>query len=528
MLSSIFDWRSTLSLATSSHNRTPRQHLVFTRMGGFGFLPLKLEVVCRKRRQLLKNFGLMKEGRCLSIRYRRGYSLLSHGLARFRNLQEGLISKPTFQIRRQNIFLHMSQSFLRPLIAFNRSSWGALFSHSSQSFIVKQQPVKNKTTASLHFSTNSKMSDTLFQPLKLGSLSLSHRVAMAPLTRLRADADHIPSPLAKDYYSQRGSIPGTLLITEATFISPQSGGMAHVPGIWNEEQVKVWREVTDAVHAKGSFIVVQLWALGRQAKAKVLEKTGHRVVSSSPFGVGGDEPTPHELTESEIQGYIAEYVQAAKNAIAAGFDGVQLHGANGYLPDQFLQDVVNSRTDKWGGSIENRARFHLEVTKALIATVGKERVSVRLSPYTLFQPGGVRMKEPGPQFTYVIKELKALDISFLDLVEPRTSGSGPVDGVYAAPESLDFAVEAWGKDKPVILAGGYTTEKARQAVEERYPGYKIIVAFGRYFISTPDLPYRVQKGLDMNPYHRPTFYTKGAKGYTDYPFSEDFTASAKM
>jgi NADPH2 dehydrogenase len=373
------------------------------------------------------------------------------------------------------------------------------------------------------------MSDKLFRPLKLGSLTLSHRVAMAPLTRFRADENNVPIlPIVKEYYEQRGSIPGTLLITEATFISAQSGGYAYVPGIWNDDQIRAWKEVTDAVHAKGSFIFVQLWALGRVAKADVLEKTGHQVVSSSPLPLGPNQPPPHALSESEIQQYISDYVHASKCAIAAGFDGVQIHGANGYLPDQFLQDIVNQRTDQWGGSIENRSRFHLEITKAVIAAIGKERVGVRLSPFTTFLPGGVRMKDPVPQFTHVIKELKALGIAFLDLIEPRVAGTGPVDGIYAEQGNLDFAVEAWGKDKPVLIAGGFTAEKAVEVVEQKYAGYQTVVAFGRYFISTPDLPFRLQKGIELNPYDRPTFYSKGPKGYVDYPFSSEFTASSKI
>jgi NADPH2 dehydrogenase len=372
------------------------------------------------------------------------------------------------------------------------------------------------------------MSDKLFQPLKLGTLTLSHRVALAPLTRFRADEKNVPAlPIVKEYYEQRASVPGTLLITEPTFISPQAGGYAHVPGIWSDDQVRAWKEVTDAVHAKRSFIFLQLWALGRLAKPDVLERTGHRVVSSTAVAVGPDQPAPHALSESEIQEYISDYVHASKNAIAAGFDGVQIHGANGYLPDQFLQDVINQRTDKWGGSIENRSRFHLEITKAVIAAVGKERVSVRLNPFTVFQPGGVRMKDPEPQFTHVIKELKALDIAFLDLTEPRVAGTGPINGVYAAQGSLDYAIEAWGGDKPVLIAGGFTPEKAKEAAE-RYAGYQIVVAFGRLFISTPDLPFRVQKGIEPNPYDRPTFYTQGPKGYVDYPFSDEFTAFSKI
>jgi NADPH2 dehydrogenase len=352
---------------------------------------------------------------------------------------------------------------------------------------------------------------------------------MAPLTRFRADGDNVPGLLiAKEYYEQRASVPGTLIITEATYISPQAGGYDHVPGIWNGAQIRAWKEVTDAVHAKGSFIFVQLWALGRLGKPDVLEKQGYKVVSSSAIAVSADQPPPHALSESEIQEYISDYVKASKNAIAAGFDGVQLHGANGYLPDQFLQDVINKRTDKWGGSIENRSRFHLETTKAIIAAIGKERVSVRLSPFTVFQPGGVRMKDPAPQFTHVIKGLKALDIAFLDLIEPRVAGAGPVDGVYAEQGSLDFAVEAWGTDKPVVIAGGITAEKAKEIVDERYAKYQVIAAFGRYFISTPDLPFRIQNGIELNPYDRPTFYSPGPKGYVDYPFSTEFTASSKI
>lgn len=376
------------------------------------------------------------------------------------------------------------------------------------------------------------MTGKLFQPLKLGAVTLSHRVAMAPLTRFRADKDNVPiNPMVKEYYEQRASTRGTLIITEATYISQQAGGYAHVPGIWNEDQIKAWKVVTDAVHAKGSFIYVQLWALGRVATPKVLEATGHHVVSSSSLPVGPDKPALHALTEPEIEQYIRDYVHAAKSAVAAGFDGVQIHGANGYLPDQFLQDVINSRTDKWGGSIENRSRFHLEVTKAVIAAIGKERVSVRLSPFTGFStPSGREVnKDPIPQFTYVIKELKALDIAFLDLIEPRLAGSNdPVNGQYAEQGSLDFAIEAWGKDKPVLIAGGITSASAKEIVDVRYADYQVVPAFGRYFISTPDLPFRVQKGLELNPYDRPTFYTPGPKGYTDYPFSTEFTASAKI
>jgi NADPH2 dehydrogenase len=365
--------------------------------------------------------------------------------------------------------------------------------------------------------------------MKFGTHTLAHRVVLAPLTRFRADENNVPLPkIVKEYYEQRASVSGTLLITEATFISPRADGYANVPGIWNEEQIKAWKEITDAVHAKGSFIYVQLWALGRLAKPDVLEPRGLKVVSSSAVAVGPDSPAPHALEESEIQEFIQEYAQAARNAIKAGFDGVEIHGANGYLPDQFLSDVINKREDKWGGSIENRSRFHLEVTKAVIAAIGKERTGVRVSPFTVFQPGNVRSKNLVPQFTHVIKELRALDIAFLHLIEPRDVNTGPTDAVYEEPGNLDWAVKAWGTDSPVIIAGGFTAEKARQFVEERYPKYQLAIGFGRYFISTPDLAFRLQKGIKFTPYNRTTFYNPGSPvGYTDYPFSPEFVASVK-
>lgn len=211
------------------------------------------------------------------------------------------------------------------------------------------------------------MASKLFTPLKLGNVQLQHRIAMAPLTRFRADDNHVPLPFVKEYYAQRGSVPGTQIITEATFIAQEAGLYPNVPGIWNDAQIAAWSEVTAAVHEKKSFIYLQLWALGRAADFGQLQKElgpSAKMVSASDVGLTGKEkPTP--LTEEEIHRFIGHYAQAAKNAIKAGFDGVEIHGANGYLVDQFIQDVSNKRTDKWGGSIENRSRFALEVTKLL-------------------------------------------------------------------------------------------------------------------------------------------------------------------
>jgi NADPH2 dehydrogenase len=218
---------------------------------------------------------------------------------------------------------------------------------------------------------------------------------MAPLTRFRADEDHVPLPFVAEYYSQRGSVPGTLLIAEATFIALQAGGYPNIPGIWNEAQIAAWKKVTDAVHANDSFIFLQLWALGRTANADFLNYESRAIVKSSsdvPMK-GGVVPTP--LTEEEIWGYVGYYKQAANNAISAGFDGIELHGANGYLIDQFLQDVTNKRTDDWGGGVEKRARFGIEVTKAVVDAIGAERTAIRLSPYSKFKGMGMKSKYLG-------------------------------------------------------------------------------------------------------------------------------------
>jgi len=227
------------------------------------------------------------------------------------------------------------------------------------------------------------MSSKLFKPLKVGNVEIQNRVVLAPLTRCRASDEHVPLPFVADYYAQRGSFPGTLLITEATFIAAKAAGSRNVPCIWNEAQIQGWKHVTDAVHKKGSFIFMQQWALGRSASDEVLkEELGPDagVKSSSDIPIAGkDTPTP--LTEAEIEEYFELSAQAAKNAIAAGFDGVEIHGANGFLVDQFTQDTANKRTDKWGGSVENRARFGIEVAKAVVNAIGAERTAIRLSPY---------------------------------------------------------------------------------------------------------------------------------------------------
>ncbi|KAH8674553.1 hypothetical protein BGZ60DRAFT_404271 [Tricladium varicosporioides] len=384
---------------------------------------------------------------------------------------------------------------------------------------------------SKHYNTvkskGANMTSNLFKPLKIGNATLENRIVLAPLTRFRADDNHVPLPFVADYYVQRASTPGTLLITEATFIAPQAGGMTNVPGIWNDAQIQAWKKVTDAVHEKRSFIYLQLWALGRAAQEKVMkEEFGEKgkVVSSSDVPIGPNNAVPTPLTENEIVEYIGLYAQAAKNAVAAGFDGVEIHGANGYLIDQFTQDTSNKRTDKWGGSVENRARFGIEVAKAVVAAIGPERTGIRLSPFSEFQ--SMRMKDPVPQFTYLTQELRKLKLAYLHVVESRISGG--VDTSHSTEASLDFIFDTWGNTSPILLAGGFMPDGAYAAVDKEYKDKDIAIVFGRYFISNPDLVFKIKTGLDLTPYDRSKFYLKKQEeGYTTYPFSKEFQAQTQ-
>lgn len=328
-------------------------------------------------------------------------------------------------------------------------------------------------------------SSNLFKPLKVGRCPLTSRLALAPLTRYRADEHHVPShSMVAEYYAQRASVPGTLLITEATFISPQAGLYDRVPGIWSDAQIAGWKRVTDAVHAKGSFIFMQLWALGRASSLDTLQKElgpEAELVGAGDVPIDGRGEKPIPLTEREIWEYVGWYAQAARNAIAAGFDGVEVHGANGYLPDQFLQDVSNNRTDAWGGSIENRARFALEVIKAVVEAVGADRTGIRLSPFSTFQ--SMRMADPVPQFSYLVKQLRQWKLAYIHLVESRIAGNLDVEET----EKLDPLIDIWGNHGPLLLAGGFTADSARKAVDKDYPDKDVVVVFGRYFISNPDL-----------------------------------------
>jgi NADPH2 dehydrogenase len=321
--------------------------------------------------------------------------------------------------------------------------------------------------------------------------------------------------MAAEYYGQRACVPGTLLITEATIIGEQYGGYPNVPGIYNQQQIDAWRKITEQVHKKGSFIYLQLWALGRVANKKFCEAQGITIKGASPIPLDDEHAIPQEMTEQDIKTIVAAYAQGAKNAIAAGFDGVEIHGANGYLVDQFLQDVTNQRTDVYGGSVENRSRFAVEVTQAVVDAVGKDRTGIRLSPFSDFQ--GMRMADPIPQFSDIIKKLNTFGLAYLHLVESRISGNADIEGF--AP--IDPLVPLF--DGPLLIAGGFKPESAKKLVDEERKDRDIVVVFGRYFISTPDLVFRLQKGIEFNDYDRDTFYIpKSEKGYTDQPFSKEW------
>ncbi|KAF5116470.1 hypothetical protein DV454_001664 [Geotrichum candidum] len=361
----------------------------------------------------------------------------------------------------------------------------------------------------------------LLKPLKVGDIEVKTRVAMAPLTRFRAP-NHLVTDLLPTYYSQRGSSPGTLLISEATFISEAASGYDSAPGIYNEEQVKAWSKVTDAIHAKESFLFIQLWALGRSAVKADLDKRGLPYVSASDIAdstMNPDAPKPTPLTKEDIKQYIKDYAQAAKNAIAAGADGVEIHSANGYLPDQFLHENSNQRTDEYGGSIENRARFSLEVVDAVSEAIGASKVAIRLSPWDRFgsvDPG----VSPIPQFSYIITELekRALEgkqLAYISLVDPRITLDTQMNEIETQ-DSNNFARQIW--TGVIVKASGFNYESAKDDTEK---DDKVIIAFGRHFIANPDLIERFKQNVPLNKYDRTTFYTPGPKGYTDYPFANE-------
>jgi len=353
------------------------------------------------------------------------------------------------------------------------------------------------------------MSD-LFSPVKLGSIAMSNRMVMAPLTRNRSSMEGVPQEMNVTYYEQRAT--AGLIITEATPISPMGHGYPLLPGIYTDAQVAGWKKVTDAVHAKGGKIVIQLWHVGRISHPTLLN--GATPVAPSAVKPAGkaftfnglvDYVEPRALDASELPGIVSDYVQASKNAIKAGFDGVEIHSANGYLLDQFLRDGSNKRSDIYGGSIENRARFLMEVTKAVVNTIGSDKVGLRLSPVNPFND----MKDTNPQalFNYVTEQLNQFKLAYLHVVEGGIHGGGVAD-------PFDFDAMRKLCDSPYMANLSYDKARGNAAIES---GHADAVAYGVPFISNPDLVERFRQDAPLNKADSKSFYGGTEKGYTDYP-----------
>ena len=360
----------------------------------------------------------------------------------------------------------------------------------------------------------------LFSKLAVGAMTLDHRVAMAPLTRMRAIAPaYAPTDMMVEYYSQRAS-KGGLIITEATHISQAARGAPDTPGIYTDAQVAGWHKVTDAIHAKGGLVVMQLWHMGRLSHAEYQPDHG---APFAPSAIAANAevalpdrsrvpcPTPRAYSTEDIAALIDTYVAAAKSAMSAGFDGVEIHAANGYLLEQFLQSRTNTRTDQYGGSIENRCRIVLDIAQALATAISGAKVGIRLSPFGIANDSGE--DDPFPLYSHLVKELDRIGLTYLHLLEPRASGAGQKDVNHEnVPSAAKLFRPIWSS--ALIAAGNFSGESATQMVAE---GHADIIAFGRFFISNPDLPARLQMGAELTPYDRPTFYSQGPVGYVDYP-----------
>lgn len=361
---------------------------------------------------------------------------------------------------------------------------------------------------------------SLYDTIQLGDITLQNRIIMAPLTRMRSwQPGNIPYTLNAEYYAQRAS--AGLIISEATQISQQGQGYPATPGIHSPEQVAGWKLVTDAVHRKGGKIFLQLWHVGR------ISHSSHQPGSNFPVAPSAIKPsgkvitadwkqadyeTPHELALHEISSIIQDYRKACENAKQAGFDGVEVHSANGYLIDQFLQDGSNKRIDEYGGSIENRSRLLLEIVDVANSIWGKSCVGVRLSPYGTFND--MSDSNPVGLFSHVLEQLDKRQIAYVHMIEPRATSAGGSDAVVSdAPCTCEIFRKKF--NGVFISAGGYTPETAKKVVEA---GLVDAVAFGRSYIANPDLVARIKKGAELNKYNRATFYGGAEKGYTDYPF----------
>jgi N-ethylmaleimide reductase len=359
--------------------------------------------------------------------------------------------------------------------------------------------------------TESEQHPTLLSPVRVGPYTLRNRMVMAPMTRNRAGAENVPSELAATYYAQRAS--AGLIVTEGTQVSPQGVGYPGTPGIHDGSQVAGWRRVTDAVHAKGGRIFAQLWHVGRISHP-LLQPGGALPVAPSAvaaegqtFTVEGPKPfgIPRALELDEIPGVVEQYANGARQALESGFDGVEIHGANGYLIDQFLRDGANRRTDAYGGPVENRARFLLEVTEAVAGFWGADRVGLRFSPTSPFN--SMSDSDPAATFSYATRAVDRFGLAYLHVIEP----------VAPRPEAPVAPLLRSLFNGPFILNGGYDRETGNAALAA---GEADLISFGVLFLANPDLPERFAAGAPLNPPDRATFYAGGERGYIDYPTRE--------
>ncbi|PIA36365.1 hypothetical protein AQUCO_03400332v1 [Aquilegia coerulea] len=362
----------------------------------------------------------------------------------------------------------------------------------------------------------------LLTPYKMGNFLLSHRVVLAPLTRQRSYGN-VPQPHAILYYSQR-TTKGGLLIAEATGVSDTSQGYPDTPGIWTKEQVEAWKPIVDAVHAKGGIFFCQIWNVGRVSNYG-LQPNGQAPISSTDKGLTpqirangvpvADFSPPRRLKTEEIPDIVNDFRIASRNAIEAGFDGVEIHGAHGYLLDQFMKDQVNDRTDKYGGTLENRCRFPLEVVEAVVNEIGADRVGIRLSPFAAYMESGD--SNPEALGLYMAESLNKYGIAYCHMVEPRMKLVGEK---FETPHSLLPMRKAF--KGTFMVAGGYTREDGNKAIADNYAD---LVAYGRWFLANPDLPKRFELDAPLNKYDRETFYLSDPiRGYVDYPFLESSTS----
>ncbi len=361
---------------------------------------------------------------------------------------------------------------------------------------------------------------TLFDPIRIGDIDLATRVVMAPLTRSRAKGT-VPNDLMRQYYEQRAD-PSTgagLIISEASQISPEGQGYLDTPGIYSEEQVQGWRRITDAVHAKGGRIVIQLWHVGRISHTS-LQPGGQPPVSSTARASGSktynaegfvDCSTPRALRSEEMPRIVEDYRRAAANAIRAGFDGVEVHGANGYLIDQFLRDSINDRSDAYGGSIENRARLLVEVMTAVSKEIGGGRTGVRLSPITPVN-GAAQDSNAAALFDHIMRHLAPLNLAYIHVIEGQTGGARDLTDKGVAP--FDYAAMRAHFKGAWMVNNGYSLQMAQDTLAK---GEADLIAFGRPFIANPDLGRRLLEAAPLNELVRETLYSPGPAGYTDYP-----------